>query len=78
MVMQCPVHKVDLVCFCPACRGAVTSVRKARSSRHNGMRGGRPRLSDEEVSLDALYQRARRERMKQKAAKALRKKKGVR
>ena len=31
--------------------------------------GGRPRLPDDQVSKAALYQRARRERLKQEAAK---------
>ena len=35
--------------------------------------GGRPRLPDEQVTLGALYQRARRERLKQQAAEAARK-----
>src|SRR5437773_12018573 len=38
---RCPIHKVPLVCFCPACRGAVRSKRKAQSSRENGKLGGR-------------------------------------
>lgn len=36
--------------------------------------GGRPRLPDDQVSKAALYQRARRERLKQEAAKAAREK----
>ena len=35
--------------------------------------GGRPRLRDDQVSRAALYQRARRERLKKEAAKAARK-----
>ena len=35
--------------------------------------GGRPRLPDDQVSKAALYQRARRERLKQQAAEAARK-----
>ena len=35
--------------------------------------GGGPRLPDDQVSKAALYQRARRERVKQEAAKATRK-----
>ena len=35
--------------------------------------GGRPRLPDDQVSKAALYQRARRERLKQEAPKAARK-----
>ena len=38
--------------------------------------GGRPRLPDEQVTPAALYQRARRERLKQQATKAARKGKG--
>ena len=42
---KCQVHKIDLVSFCPACRGSVRSKRKAASSRANGRLGGRPRKS---------------------------------
>jgi hypothetical protein len=42
MRLKCKIHGVPLVCFCPACRGSVTSKRKARSSRENGKLGGRP------------------------------------
>ena len=38
--------------------------------------GGRPRLPDDQVSKAALYQRARRERLKQQAAEVARKGKG--
>jgi hypothetical protein len=41
-MLICRVHKVQLICFCPACRGAARSARKARSSRRNGKLGGRP------------------------------------
>jgi len=40
---KCPTHKIDLVQFCPACRGSVRSKRKAASSRRNGAFGGRPK-----------------------------------
>jgi hypothetical protein len=40
--MRCKVHRVKLVCFCPACRGAARSKRKAQASRQNGLKGGRP------------------------------------
>jgi hypothetical protein len=40
---KCAIHRVDLVSFCPACRGAVRSKRKALTSRENGKLGGRPR-----------------------------------
>jgi hypothetical protein len=42
---KCPQHHIDLVSFCPACRGSVRSKRKALSSRKNGKLGGRPRKS---------------------------------
>ena len=37
--------------------------------------GGRPRLPDDEVTPAALYQRARRERLKQQAAEVARREK---
>ncbi|OFV95117.1 MAG: hypothetical protein A3F68_10625 [Acidobacteria bacterium RIFCSPLOWO2_12_FULL_54_10] len=37
--------------------------------------GGRPRLPDDQVTPAALYQRARRERLRQKAAKVTRREK---
>lgn len=40
---KCKTHKIDLVSFCPACRGAAVSKRKAKASRANGKLGGRPR-----------------------------------
>jgi aryl-alcohol dehydrogenase-like predicted oxidoreductase len=43
--MKCPVHKVELVCYCPVCRGSLTSKRKAAASRENGKLGGRPKGS---------------------------------
>ena len=43
--MKCPIHKVELICYCPACRGEVTSKRKAATSRANGKLGGRPKGS---------------------------------
>ena len=43
--MKCPIHKVELICYCPACRGEVTSKRKAATSRENGKLGGRPKGS---------------------------------
>lgn len=45
MKPKCPIHKVELVCYCPVCRGAVSSKRKAASSRENGKLGGRPKGS---------------------------------
>lgn len=44
MNLKCPIHDIPLVCYCPACRAAVTSKRKAAASRENGKLGGRPRL----------------------------------
>ena len=43
--MKCPIHKIELICYCPACRGAVTTERKAGTSRSNGKLGGRPKGS---------------------------------
>lgn len=42
--VRCKVHGVPLVCFCPACRGSAHSERKARASRQNGRKGGRPKM----------------------------------
>jgi hypothetical protein len=39
---KCPIHKINLVCFCPACRGEKTSKKKSKASRENGKLGGRP------------------------------------
>lgn len=41
--MKCPIHKIPLVCYCPACRGEKKSKRKAAASRENGKMGGRPK-----------------------------------
>lgn len=43
LAMRCPVHKIPLVCYCPACRGSVRSRRKAVAARANGKMGGRPK-----------------------------------
>jgi len=42
-MLQCPIHKVKLICFCPVCRGSARSKRKAKASRQNGTLGGRPK-----------------------------------
>ena len=42
-LVKCPIHNIDLVCYCPACRGSAKSKRKAAASRKNGKLGGRPR-----------------------------------
>jgi len=41
--MKCPIHHIELICYCPACRGSVTSKNKAKASRANGKLGGRPK-----------------------------------
>jgi hypothetical protein len=43
--MRCRIHNVKLICFCPACRGSVRSLRKSRASKRNGKLGGRPKGS---------------------------------
>jgi len=45
MSMKCPIHNIQLVCYCPACRGEAKSKRKAKASRENGKLGGRPKGS---------------------------------
>jgi hypothetical protein len=41
--MKCLTHGIELIYFCPACRGQVTTKRKAAASRNNGLLGGRPK-----------------------------------
>ena len=43
--MKCPIHHVELICYCPACRGSVASKAKSSASRENGKLGGRPKGS---------------------------------
>jgi hypothetical protein len=43
--MRCPIHDVEMICYCPACRGSVTSKAKKNASRENGKLGGRPKGS---------------------------------
>lgn len=43
--MKCPIHHIEMICYCPACRGSVTSKAKRLASRENGKLGGRPRGS---------------------------------
>jgi hypothetical protein len=43
--MRCPIHNIELICYCPACRGSATSKSKAQASRENGKLGGRPKGS---------------------------------
>lgn len=62
--MKCRIHKIPLICYCPACRGAAKSAQKAESSRMNGLRGGRPRKAESQVTPSALYQRERREKLR--------------
>ena len=45
MGFECSIHKIELVTYCPACRGSATSKRKVRASRENGKLGGRPKGS---------------------------------
>jgi len=60
---KCQIHKIDLVSFCPACRGSVRSKRKAASSRKNGMLGGRPRkASTRRLARSTRTTRSRRSR----------------
>lgn len=54
---KCEIHGVPLVCWCPKCVGSKTSKAKAKSSRENGRKGGRPKLRDSEVSPATLYRR---------------------
>ena len=49
--MKCPIHKIELICYCPACRGEVTSKRKAVTSRENGKLGGRPKGQQEQTEV---------------------------
>lgn len=44
--MNCPIHKIPLICYCPACVGSKTSARKAASSKANGKLGGRPKKAE--------------------------------
>ena len=43
--MKCPIHHIELICYCPACLGSTTSKKKAAASRSNGKLGGRPKGS---------------------------------
>jgi len=43
--VKCPIHHVQMICYCPACRGSVTSKAKRNASRENGKLGGRPKGS---------------------------------
>jgi hypothetical protein len=49
---------------------------KQNAARMGRQSKGRPRLPDDQVTLGALYQRARRERLKQEAGEAARKERG--
>jgi hypothetical protein len=40
---RCPIHNVELISFCPGCRGAIITLRKSKASRQNGKKGGRPK-----------------------------------
>ncbi len=71
---KCSKHHIDLVFFCPACRGEVTSKRKAASSRANGRLGGRPRkIPAKKLGLyRRVYAKVWREKGKKSAVKAAR------
>ena len=44
--MKCHIHpNVEMICYCPACRGSVKSKAKRSASRENGKLGGRPKGS---------------------------------
>jgi len=43
--MKCSIHHVEMICYCPACRGSATSRAKRKASRENGKLGGRPKGS---------------------------------
>jgi hypothetical protein len=43
--MKCSIHNIEMICYCPACRGSVTSKAKRNASRENGKLGGRPKGS---------------------------------
>jgi len=55
--MKCPIHHVALICYCPACRGSVTSKSKAKASRENGKLGGRPKGSKNKPKSKSRKQR---------------------
>lgn len=40
--MNCPLHPT-VTLICPACIGALRTEKKAKSSRENGKKGGRPK-----------------------------------
>jgi len=48
--MKCPIHKIEMICYCPACRGSAQTERKAQSARENGMKGGRPKGSGKKTA----------------------------
>jgi hypothetical protein len=53
---KCKIHGIPLVCYCPACRGQVTSERKAETSRLNGRLGDRPKGSKNRKSKGGRQQ----------------------
>jgi hypothetical protein len=66
MRLKCRVHGIPLICYCPACRGSVSSQRKARSSRENGKLGGRPKMPWSQLSEAG---KRGRKRQREKSAK---------
>lgn len=69
MRLKCKIHGVPLVCYCPACRGAVQSERKAQSSRANGQLGGRPLKPWNRLSEAGKRARMRREQKSSEGGK---------
>lgn len=55
--MKCPIHDIELICYCPACRGSATSKRKAMTSRENGKLGGRPKGSKNKRKSNNVIER---------------------
>jgi len=67
MRLKCKIHGVNLVCYCPACRGSVRSKHKTEASRENGKKGGRPPKPWNQLSVAG--KRARMRRRAEKSAK---------
>lgn len=56
--MKCTIHNIQLICYCPACRGSISSQRKTRTSRANGLLGGRPKKEKGELNLSKTCEEA--------------------
>jgi hypothetical protein len=57
--MKCPIHKIPMVCYCPACRGSARSELKAMAARENGKLGGRPKGSGNKQDREAAKKGAK-------------------